>query len=74
MGYEPSEKEKKLLNLLKERTDYRDGIVFIMLASKRYELIDELLDFIQQNPDATGDELFELAEDLVSDAQEEREE
>ena len=64
-----NKKEQKLLDLVQEKLEHKDQILFAVFAAIRYGFVDDLIFFIEDEPDATPEDVIEYVTDMTYEMQ-----
>lgn len=64
-----NEREHRLLDLAKEKTKYKDQILFIVFAAIKYAFVEDLILFLEDEPDATSEDVIDYVLEMTYECQ-----
>lgn len=68
-----NKRERRLLDLAKEKMEYKDQILFIVFAAIKYALVEDLIFFLEDEPDAASEDVIDYVIDMTYECQAEAE-
>lgn len=64
-----NEREHRLLDLAKEKMKYKDQILFIVFAAIKYAFVEDLILFLEDEPDATTEDVIDYVLEMTYECQ-----
>ncbi|MBR6040040.1 MAG: hypothetical protein IKP38_06140 [Clostridia bacterium] len=68
-----NEREHRLLDLAKERMEYKDQILFIVFAAIKYAFVEDLIFFLEDEPNAASEDVIGYVIGMTHECQAEAE-
>ena len=68
-----NEREQRLIGLAKDKMEHKDQILFIVFAAIKYAFVEDLIFFLEDEPDAASEDVIGYVLDMTHECQAEAE-